>query len=80
MERDGEILERVPVFDPACVVSTAQIKSGPAPAPRRGRAPTPCPDPESGCSAESGPVPGKTLSVVELRSTGKLEYEIRPTV
>ena len=31
VEREGEIVERVPVFDPACVVSSAQSKSGPAP-------------------------------------------------
>jgi len=31
VERDGEIVERIPVFDPGCVVSTAQMKAGPAP-------------------------------------------------
>ena len=78
VEREGEIVERVPVFDPACVVSTAQIKAGPAPARRSGQAPAPCANPEAGCPASEGPVPGKTLSVVELHATGKLEYEIRP--
>ena len=71
-------MERVPVFDPACVVSTAEMKAGPAPARRSGQAPAPCANPEAGCPATEGPVPGKTLSVVELHATGKLEYEIRP--
>ena len=77
VEREGEIVERVPVFDPAGVVSTAQKKAGPAPARRFGQAPAPCADPEAGCPLSEGPVPGKTLSVVELRATGKLDYEIR---
>lgn len=59
IERQGEIIERLPVFDPACVTSTAQ----------------------SAVKAQaSSPVPGKTFSVVELKSSGKLEYEIRPVV
>ncbi len=56
VERSGEIVERVPVFDPKCVVSTAQTAVQEQP---------------------RSPVPGKTFSVVELRATGKLEYEIR---
>jgi hypothetical protein len=79
VEREGEIIERVPVFDPAGVVSTAQMKAGPAPVRRFGQAPAPCANPEAGCPLTEGPVPGKTLSVVELYATGKLEYEIRPT-
>ena len=79
VERDGEITERVPVFDPASVVSTAQMSAGPAPTPRSGHAPAPCANPEAGCPTAEGPVPGKTLSVVELHATGKLEYEIRPS-
>jgi hypothetical protein len=78
VERESEIIERVPVFDPACVVSSAQIKVGPAPVRRFGQAPAPCANPEAGCPISDGPVPGKTLSVVELHATGKLEYEIRP--
>ena len=78
VEREGEIVERVPVFDPAGVVSTAQMKAGPAPARRSGQTPVPCANPEAGCATAEGPVPGKTLSVVELRATSKLEYEIRP--
>lgn len=57
VERQGEIVERVPVFDPACVTSTAQKEVR---------------------EQESSPVPGKTFSVVELRGTGRLEYEIHP--
>jgi hypothetical protein len=78
VERDGEIIERVPVFDPACVVSKAQMKTGLAPARRSGQPPAPCANPEAGCPNSDGPIPDKTLSVVELHSTGKLEYEIRP--
>jgi hypothetical protein len=78
VEREGEIVERVPVFDPAGVVSMAQMKAGPAPARRSGQTPVPCANPEAGCATAEGPVPGKTLSVVELRATSKLEYEIRP--
>ena len=78
VEREGEIVERVPVFDQAGVVSMAQMKAGPAPARRSGQTPVPCANPEAGCATAEGPVPGKTLSVVELRATSKLEYEIRP--
>jgi hypothetical protein len=57
VDRPGEIIERLPVFDPACVASAA----------------------ETVVRHQKGtPVPGKTFSVVELRATGKLEYEIRP--
>jgi hypothetical protein len=78
VERDGEIVERVPVFDPACVVSTAQMNAGPAPALQSGHAPAACSTPGLGCPTTEGPIPGKTLSIVELHATGKLEYEIRP--
>lgn len=78
VERDGEIVERVPVFDPTCVVSAAQSKVGSAPAPRPGHGQPACANPEAGCPLTGGPVPGKTLSVVELHAAGKLEYEIRP--
>lgn len=57
VERQGEIVERVPVFDAACVSTTAQKAAKP--------------------QAES-PIPGKEFVVVELRGTGKLDYEIRP--
>jgi hypothetical protein len=57
VERSGDIVERVPVFDPGCVASAAQST----------------PVPQSG-----SPVPGKSFTVMELRNTGKLEYEIRP--
>ena len=67
-----------PVFDPAAVVSSSQIKFGPPPVRRYGQAAAACANPEAGCPLIEGPVPGKTLSVVELRATGKLEYEIRP--
>ncbi|MGH9600246.1 MAG: hypothetical protein ACRD27_10310, partial [Terracidiphilus sp.] len=57
VERTGAIVERVPVFNPACVSSSAQ----------------------STVKAQSdSPVPGKSFSVVELRASGRLEYEIRP--
>ncbi len=59
VERIGDLTERIPVFNPACVVTTVQ---------RTLRT-----------QAES-PVPGKFFSVVELRSTGKLEYDIVPSV
>jgi hypothetical protein len=58
VEREGAIVERVPVFDPKCVASSAVITLVPQ---------------------ANSPVPGKSFSVVELRATGKLEYEIRPT-
>ena len=58
------------------------LGANPSPVPLRcagyGQAPAPCANPEAGCPASEGPVPGKTLSVVELHATGKLEYEIRP--
>jgi hypothetical protein len=73
VQRDGEIVERVPVFDSATVYSQAEFAMRPAPVQA-----APCSNPEAGCPAAEGPVPGKTLSVVELRATGKLEYEIRP--
>lgn len=57
VERPGEMIERLPVFDPTCVASTARM------AVRK---------------QESSPVPGKVFSVVELKATGKLDYEIRP--
>lgn len=57
VERPGDIVERVPVFDPGCVTSTAKIAVH---------------------QQTSSPVPGKTLSVVELSTQDKLEYEIRP--
>jgi hypothetical protein len=48
VEREGEIVERVPVFVPAGVVFSAQIKVGPAPLRRLGQAPAPCANPEAG--------------------------------
>jgi hypothetical protein len=80
VERSGEIVERVPVFDPARVVSTAQTSVLPTrgPAPKPDRLPAPCANSEADCSLPEGPVPGKTLSVVELHATGKLAYEIHP--
>ena len=57
VEQRGDIVERVPVFDPTCVASSATM--------------TPVPQSDS-------PVQGKTFTVVELRASGKLEYEIRP--
>jgi len=59
IERPGEIVERLPVFDPACVSTTAQTVVQ---------------------EQSVSPVPGKNFSVVELKATGKLEYEIRPAV
>ncbi len=56
VEREGEIVERVPVFDAACVSSAAQ---------------------KAVHEQAQSPVPGKTFSVVELRGTARLEYEIR---
>ncbi len=56
VNRPGEIVERIPVFNPSCVVS--QIKALTKP------------------QAQS-PIPGKNFSIVELRTTGKLEYEIQ---
>ncbi|MGB6745647.1 MAG: hypothetical protein WBE38_18510 [Terracidiphilus sp.] len=57
VERAGDIVERVPVFNPACVTSSVQTTAVPL---------------------ASSPVPGKDFTVVELRASGKLEYEIRP--
>jgi hypothetical protein len=80
VEREGEIVERVPVFDTAGVISNAQYATRPAPV----SSTMTCANPENGCpsslSEASGPVPGKILSIVELTATGKLEYEIQPTV
>ncbi len=76
VERDGEIVERVPVFDTAGVISNAQYATRPAPVTSQAA----CANPEAGCAESSGPVPGKILSIVELTATGKLEYEIQPTV
>ena len=78
VERDGEIVEHVPVFDPATVFSLAEYSMRPAPVETTGPRPAACPDPDVPCAEVVGPVPGKTLFVVELRATGKLEYEIRP--
>ena len=57
VERAGEIVERVPVFDVRYVASAAPASVRPQP---------------------QSPVAGKSFSVVELRATGKLDYEIRP--
>jgi hypothetical protein len=57
VKRAGEIVERVPVFDPKCVVSSAQMVVN---------------------AQSASPVPGKSFAVVELKGTGRLEYEIRP--
>lgn len=78
VERDGAILERVPAFDSATVFSTAEYSAQPAPVEISGPRPAACTDPNVPCAEAVGPVPGKTLFVVELRATGKLEYEIRP--
>lgn len=56
IEREGDIIERIPVFDPRSVSSAAS----------------------SNVTPQATPVPGKSFAVVELRATGKLEYEIRP--
>jgi hypothetical protein len=78
VERDGQIVERVPVFDAASIVSSTHLTTHAAPT--RAAAPSAaCADPEAACAAAGGPVPGKTLSIVELTATGKLDYEIRPT-
>jgi hypothetical protein len=79
VERDGAIVEHVPVFDPATVFSSAEYEASPAPVEIRGPRPAACPDPNVPCAEAVGPVPGKTLYVVELRASGKLVYEIRPT-
>jgi len=72
VEREGQILERIPVFDAAIVLSNAEYSMRPAPV-----SSTAC-GPEAACQASPGPVPGKSLSLVELKATGRLEYEIRP--
>jgi hypothetical protein len=79
VERDGPIVERIPVFDTAGVISNAQYATSPAPVPVASPS-ADCVNPEAACAATLGPVPGKSLSIVELQSTGKLEYEIRPAV
>jgi hypothetical protein len=79
IERSGDIVERIPVFDTAAVISSASYATRPAPV----STPKPtadCANPEAACSNEAGPVPGKVLSIVELTGSGRLEYEIRPTV
>jgi len=78
IERDGEILERIPVFDTAAVISSADYATRPAPVPAPSSSPT-CPNPEAACADSLGPVPGKFLSIVELKATGNLEYQIQPT-
>jgi hypothetical protein len=67
------------VFDTAAVISQAGYATRPAPV-RSVAPPAPCANPEAACAATSGPVPEKTLAIVELTATGKLEYEIRPTM
>jgi hypothetical protein len=78
IQRSGDIVERLPVFDPAVVFSEAEYAMNPAPITVSGPAPASCPTPESGCAPVQGPVPGKTLFEVELHGNGLLEYEIRP--
>lgn len=76
VERSGEIVERIPVFDAAGVVSNAEYAMHDvALAP-----PADCGSREGGCILTDTPVPGKTLSIVELTATGKLEYQVRPTM
>ena len=79
VEHEGDILERIPVFDAAGVMSNAEYAMHPAPVEIEG-ASAGCANPEAACDAAPGPVPGKILSIVELKATGKLDYEIRPTV
>jgi len=71
VERDGQITERIPVFDSAGVLSNAEYAMRPAPV-----SSTACGNDEA-CLTSSGPVPGKDLLLIELKATGKLEYEIR---
>jgi hypothetical protein len=78
IEHDGQIVERVPVFDTAGVLSNAQYATRPAPVRTTGS--SACANPENGCAPSSGPVPDKILSIVELTANGKLEYTIQPTV
>jgi hypothetical protein len=73
VERDGQIMERIPVFDSAGVLSNAEYALRPAPV-----SSTACGETEIACATSPGPVPGKSLAVIELKATGKLEYEIRP--
>ena len=77
VERDGPIMERIPVFDTSGVISNAEYATRPAPVPAASPSAS-CPNPEAACAATLGPIPGKSLSIVELQATGKLEYEIRP--
>lgn len=79
VERVGDIVEHVPVFDPATVYSPAEYSMHPAPIQISGPRPAACPDPNEPCAEAVGPVPGKTLFEVELSANGRLEYEIRPT-
>jgi hypothetical protein len=75
VERDGEIMERIPVFDPAGVLSNAQFAMHTV----TFQLPPDCVSREGGCVMTDTPVPGKELSIVELTATGKLEYQMRPT-
>jgi len=79
VQRDGDILEHIPIFDTTAVFSDAEFSSRPAPVQITGPRPAACTDPEVPCAEAVGPVPDKTLMIVELRAKGKLEYEIRPT-
>jgi hypothetical protein len=79
VEASGEIVEHLPVFDPKMVFSPAEYSMRPAPVQISGPRPAACSDPDVPCAAVLGPVPNKTLYEVELRATGKLEYEIRPS-
>jgi len=74
----GEIIERLPVFDPTTVFSRAEYTMHPAPITVSGPTPASCIGSEASCAAVEGPVPGKTLFEVQLRAAGLLEYEIRP--
>jgi hypothetical protein len=79
VESDGDIVERIPVFDTASVVSEAGYATRPAPV-RVAPASAGCANPEAACDSSAGPLPDKTLSIVELTATKRLEYEIRPIV
>lgn len=59
VERSGEIVEHLPVFDLRSVTTSAKSTTK---------------------SQTESPVPGKSFSVVELRATNQLSYEIRPSV
>jgi len=76
VERGGAIVERIPVFDAAGVVSNAEYAMHDVAL----EPPADCASREGGCILTDTPVPGKTLSVVELTATDKLEYQIRPTM